>query len=298
MGEIEPVAILGAGRMGAAMAGRLRRADVDVVVFNRSRRRAEAVAAETGATVVGTAREAAGSAGVVLSVLADDTAVREVWAEAAPGLRPGAVAVEMSTIDPATLAEVRPEVERSGATLLDAPVSGSVPAVEDGALTIMVGGEPAALERVRAVLDVLASRVLHLGLSGAGATMKLAVNSVIHATNVALSEALVLGERAGVDRAAAYEVFASSAAASPYVLAKRSAFEDPDTAPVAFTLDLVAKDLDLILSLADRVGVTVDQGRTNRAIVGRAVAAGLGQHDLSAVATHLRRRGQPNVTRG
>jgi 3-hydroxyisobutyrate dehydrogenase-like beta-hydroxyacid dehydrogenase len=118
--------------------------------------------------------------------------------------------------------------------------------------------------------------------------MKLAVNTIVHGLNLALSEALVLAEKAGVERTAAYEVFAASAVAAPFVLYKRAAYEHADDTPVAFSLDLVAKDLDLALDLAAQAGVTMEQAAVNRRVVGEAVAAGLGDHDLSALAAFLR----------
>lgn len=274
--------------MGAAMVRTLRRAGFDVIVWNRTPSKAEAVAASTGASVAANPADAAARAPIVLSMLADDASVTEVLRAASAGLSSGSIVVEMSTIDPSTLLVVLPEIENAGAALLDAPVSGSVQLVEQGGLTIMVGGASDDLDRVRPVLDALATNVFHLGELGSGATMKLAVNSMIHSINVALSEALVLAEKAGVDRLRAYEVFATSAASAPYVHYKRSAFENPEDVEVAFNLDLVAKDLDLILGLADRVGAPVAQGVVNREVVGRAIAAGRGDDDLSAIATHLR----------
>ena len=149
-------------------------------------------------------------------------------------------------------------------------MSGSVSTVESGALTIMVGGEAHLLERVRPVLDTLASRVIHVGDRGAGAATKLAVNGLVHGLNVALSEAVVLAERAGVDRATAYEVFASGAGGAPFVQYKREAYEHPDDVPVAFSLDLVEKDLVLITALGDRVGAPMRQAETSLDIVHRA----------------------------
>jgi 3-hydroxyisobutyrate dehydrogenase-like beta-hydroxyacid dehydrogenase len=285
------VAVIGAGRMGAAMAGTLGRAGVEVVVFNRTRAKAEAAADASGATVAATAREAAAAAEVVLSSLADDAAVGAAYTGAdgvVAGLRPGTVVCESSTIDPGTVRRLRPLVEDRGASLLDTPVSGSVSTVEAGQLTIMAGGDPEVLDRVRPVLEPLAKQVFHVGELGAGAVMKLVVNSVLHGLNLALAEGLVLAERAGVDRATAYEVFASSAVAAPFVLYKREAFEHPGEAPVAFSLDLVAKDLELILALADGAGATMEQAAANRRVVQAAVAAGLGDHDLSELATYLR----------
>jgi 3-hydroxyisobutyrate dehydrogenase-like beta-hydroxyacid dehydrogenase len=289
-GEVR-VAVIGAGRMGAAMAGTLRRAGVEVVVFNRTRAKAEAAADASGATVAATAREAAAAAEVVLSSLADDAAVGAAYTGAdgvVAGLRPGTVVCESSTIDPGTVRRLRPLVEDTGASLLDTPVSGSVSTVEAGQLTIMAGGDPEVLDRVRPVLEPLAKQVFHVGELGAGAVMKLVVNSVLHGLNLALAEGLVLAERAGVDRATAYEVFASSAVAAPFVLYKREAFEHPGEAPVAFSLDLVAKDLELILALADGAGATMEQAAANRRVVQAAMAAGLGDHDLSELATYLR----------
>jgi 3-hydroxyisobutyrate dehydrogenase/2-hydroxy-3-oxopropionate reductase len=194
----------------------------------------------------------------------------------------------MSTIAPHTVRGLEPAVRARGAELLDAPVSGSVALVESGGLTIMVGGDPAILARARPVLEALSARIVHVGELGAGATMKLAVNALVHGLNVALSESLVLAERAGVDRATAYEVFASGAAGAPFVQYKRASYERPSETPVAFSLDLVAKDLDLILELADEVGAPMRQAATNRKEVRAAIEAGLGERDLSAIAEFLR----------
>jgi 3-hydroxyisobutyrate dehydrogenase/2-hydroxy-3-oxopropionate reductase len=201
------------------------------------------------------------------------------------------VVCESSTIDPGTVQRLRPLVEARGAALLDTPVSGSVSTVEAGQLTIMVGGDPAVLERARPALEPLAKQIYHVGELGSGAVMKLAVNSVLHGLNLALSEALVLAEKAGVVRETAYEVFAASAIAAPFVHYKREAFEHPGGPPVAFSLDLVAKDLDLILALAGQAGAAMEQAGTNREVVQAAVAAGLGEHDLSELATYLRAAG-------
>ena len=288
------VAVVGAGRMGAAMVGTLRRAGVPVVVFNRTLSKAEAAAETAEAEVAVTAREAAAGAQVVLSSLADDAAVEAAYSGpdgVVAGLRPGAVVCESSTIDPGTVRRLAPLVEDRGAFLLDTPVSGSVSTVEAGQLTIMVGGDPAVLDRVRPVLDPLAKQVFHIGELGTGAVMKLTVNSILHGLNLALAEGLVLAERAGVARETAYEVLAASAVAAPFVHYKREAFEHPGRPPVAFSLDLVSKDLDLALDLAAEAGAPMEQAATNRQVVRAAVAAGLGDRDLSELATYLRAAG-------
>jgi 3-hydroxyisobutyrate dehydrogenase-like beta-hydroxyacid dehydrogenase len=285
------VALVGTGRMGSAMVRRLRGAGHDVVVYNRTGVRATTLAAESGAVALGSAREVASAADVVLVSLADDAAVNAAYEGPdglVVGLREGAVVVETSTVAPETVRALAAVVSQRSATLLDGPVSGSVPVVERGELTFLVGGDGEALDRVRPVLGVLGTRVFHLGGVGTGATMKLAVNSVVHALNQALSEALVLAEKAGVARGAAYEVFGASVVGAPFVQYKRAAFERPDEAPVAFSLDLVAKDLALVEALATAVGARMEQLGTNRRVVEEAVRAGLGDRDMSAIAVLLR----------
>ena len=152
----------------------------------------------------------------------------------------------------------------------------------------MAGGDADAVERARPALESFAQRIILLGPIGAGATMKLAVNAMVFGLNQTLAEGLVLAEKAGVARDLAYEVIANSAVAAPFVQYKRDAFEHPDSAPVAFALELVAKDLDLATALADQVGATVPQAATNRRVVGDAITAGRGGEDLSALAEHLR----------
>jgi 3-hydroxyisobutyrate dehydrogenase-like beta-hydroxyacid dehydrogenase len=134
---------------------------------------------------------------------------------------------------------------------------------------------------------VLAKQVFHVGGPGAGCAVKLATNLVVHGLNQALSEGLVLAERAGVSRATTYQVFAASAVAAPFVHYKRASFEHPDETPVAFTLDLVAKDLELIERLGARVGAPLNQAHADAEVVRAAIAAGLGQHDMSAIAQFL-----------
>ena len=118
----------------------------------------------------------------------------------------------------------------------------------------MVGGDQSALDRARPVLDAFAKSIFHLGDVGAGATMKLVVNSLVHSLNVAVSEALVLAEKAGLDRETVYDIFEAGAAGAPYVKYKRAAFLRPGEVPVAFSLDLVAKDQELIGDLAQQAG--------------------------------------------
>ena len=286
------VALIGAGRMGSAMGGRVAAAGHDLVVFNRTRSRAEDVAGQTNARVADSAREAAEFAEVCLVSLADDPAVTATYLDdngLIAGLQPRAVVCDASTVAPATVRGLNPLVAQKDAILLDTPVSGSVSTVESGTLTVMVGGDQDALDRARPVLETFAKSIFYLGDIGAGATMKLVVNSLVHSLNVAVSEALVLAEKAGLDRETAYDIFEAGAAGAPYVKYKREAFLRPGEVPVAFSLDLVAKDQELIHDLAAQVGARMEQGEASRKLVAEAVSAGMAERDISEVAEFLRR---------
>lgn len=287
------VAILGTGAMGGAMARTLAGAGHDLTLHNRTRERAEEVAATTGAGVADTPAAAVADAEIIITSLSDRAAVEAVVAGAdgaAEGLGEGAVVAEMSTVEPEVVRGLADGVRSRGADIIDAPVSGSVSTVEAAALTIMVGGDGDSLQAARPVLESLSDRIVHLGELGTGATMKLAVNTVVHGLNQALAEGLVLAETGGIGRSLAYDVIAGSAVGAPFVDYKRDAYEHPEDAGVAFRVVLVDKDLELILSLADTLGVPLDQAAANRTVVRDAIDDGLGERDLSALAVHLRNR--------
>ena len=273
------------------MSSVLSAAGYELILFNRDVSKAEAVASTTGARVATTPAEAAAKAEVVITSLADDQAVIAVYEGddgIVSGMSPGKIAIDTSTIDPETVRRIGAAVDATGAGFLDCPVSGSVATVEAGALTVMAGGDADLIDQVRPILEPLASRVIHVGDRGAGAATKLAVNGLVHGLNVALAEALVLAERAGVDRSTAYEVFVSGAGGAPFVQYKRAAYEHPEDAQVAFSLDLVAKDLELITGLGEEVGAPMSQAGAGLDIVRQAIGAGLGGEDMSAIAIYLR----------
>lgn len=291
------VAVVGTGRMGSAMARSAARAGFDLVLHNRTADRARSLAIGLGCDVASTPRDAAARADITITMLADDAAVRDVY-EGPDGLlagaRPGSVLVDMSTIRPDTITGLANAAAQAGAGILDAPVSGSVHLAEAGALTLMVGGRPEHLEQARPVLEALAKTIFHLGPLGTGAAMKLAVNTVIFGLNGALAEGLVLAEAAGIDRAVAYDVIAAGAAGAPFVTYKRAAYLDPDATPVAFSLDLTAKDLGLIADYAEALGVEMPQAEANRVLVREASSGGRGARDFASVADELRaRRAKP-----
>jgi 3-hydroxyisobutyrate dehydrogenase-like beta-hydroxyacid dehydrogenase len=277
--------------MGGAMARALARDRVRLILYNRSTARARELANELGAQVATTPAEVAGSVDVCISMLADEAAVTAVYLGPdgiIRGVRGGTVLAEMSTVSPRVVRSLEARIRATGAGILDAPVSGSVATATAGQLILMVGGESIDLERARPALDALAGRIFHIGPLGAGASMKLAVNTVIYGLNGALSEALVLAERAGIDPSLAYVVLSESAVGAPFVRYKRSAFLDPDDTPPAFTIGLAEKDLRLIRDLAAALGVSMPQARTNLATLRRAETSQGRARDFSAVASYLR----------
>jgi 3-hydroxyisobutyrate dehydrogenase-like beta-hydroxyacid dehydrogenase len=287
------VAVVGCGRMGSAMARSLARGGSDLVLHNRTPERAVSLADELGARTAPSPAEAAAAAEVVITMLANQEAVEASWVGddgLLSGARSGSVLVDMSTVPPSVIQSFASAATEAGVGILDAPVSGSVPLAETGKLTIMAGGSAGDLEKARPVLEQLATSIHHIGPLGTAAALKLAVNTLIFGLNQSVSEALVLAERAGIPREVAYDVFAAGAAGAPYVGYKRAAFVDPEGTPVAFSLDLAAKDLRLILELADSLGVEMPQTRINQELVQAATEEFGPDRDTSIVATHLRGR--------
>lgn len=291
------VGFAGLGRMGTPMARNVMRAGFELTVYNRTPERAEPLARE-GARVAATPSELARSADVLVTMVADAEAAYAVLLSpdgALAALEPGSVAIEMSTVGPQAARRLAAAAVERGVDLLDAPVSGSVTVAEGAQLTAMVGGARDAFERARPVLKAMTKAQFYLGPSGAGATMKLALNSVVALTSEAIAEALVLAERAGVAREDAYDVLAASAVASPFVEYKRSAFLDPGHGSVAFTTTLMRKDLVLVLALADDLGVPMPATVAASEVLDAARRAGLGDEDFARVADVLR---MPNDSAG
>ena len=158
---------------------------------------------------------------------------------------------------------------------------------EAAQLFAMVGGDRAAYEAAAPVLDAMTKGHVFLGPSGAGAAMKLAVNSMIAVTNESIAETLTLAEQFGIGREAAYDVLASGVLSSPFLLYKRGAFLHPDTEPVAFTTTLMRKDVELARKLATRTGVRVPAAAAAASILEEATRSGLADADMASVITLL-----------
>jgi 3-hydroxyisobutyrate dehydrogenase/2-hydroxy-3-oxopropionate reductase len=293
------VGFAGLGLMGLPMARNLAAAGLLTGVYNRTRARSDDFARETGVIACENPAELAGRANVLVVMVADDDASWHLFAGPqgfAETIQPGSVAIQMSTVSLDHIKQLAQLVDGRDSTLLDVPVSGSVLMAQEADLTLMAGGPEAALRRVDPVLRSLGSKLFHLGPTGTGAAMKLAVNTIVYGLNEALAEGLVLAERAGIPRERAYEVFRSSAAAAPFVHYRQAAFEQPNEAPVGLRLHLAAKDLRLILGFAAELGQPLPQAELNAEIIGQAIDAGFADADVAIVAEYLRRGGQTFLT--
>ncbi len=291
------VAVLGLGRMGAAMARRLAGAGHHVAVWNRTAASAESLAQEDadGRTrACSTVVDAVGGAEIVLTMLADGDVTCAVLlaADVLEAIGPGTVVVDLGTSGVEASARLAAGFGAAGRRYVDAPVSGSVPAVAGGTLLVMASGDAADVDLARPVLAAFAGSVLHVGATGRGQVMKLAVNLAVHDLNAALSESLALAVAAGVSADDAYDVLSRSVVGAPFVQYKRAAFLDAST-PVAMSLDLVSKDLGLIVELAESLGVPLATTRAARGQVESAQAAGWGGQDMAALGRYLQERTEP-----
>jgi 3-hydroxyisobutyrate dehydrogenase len=280
------VAFLGLGIMGSRQAANLRRAGHELTVWNRTAARAEAWAAEHGAQLAATPREAADGASVVFTMLVDGPQVAEVLlAEpdgAALGAAPGTLFVDMTTIAPSQSRAIAAALGERGLRFVDAPVTGSSPKAEAGTLTIMAGGAAEDLQRARPLLEVMGATVVHAGPVGQGEAVKL-VNNAVAAINAAtLAQALVLADRLGVDLDALVEVMAAGSGNSAMLELKAGPMRDRDWTTL-FKLEHMLKDVRLCLEEAQAAGAPFPFAALARDLYAAGLGRGLGEADFAAV---------------
>ncbi len=283
------IGFIGLGTMGAPMARRLLEAGHDLTVHNRTRER-EAPLTALGARGAATPRECARDRELVITMVSDTPDVQAVVLGeegAALGMDAGSVLVDMSTISPATTRLIATALGEHGVAMLDAPVSGGSEGAERGTLSIMVGGDPEVLERVRPVLEVLGSTITRVGPSGAGQVTK-AINQVIIAgTYAAVAEGLTLGLAAGIDIEAAHAAVSGGAAGS-WCLTHRGPNMIVDHYPLGFRTRLHRKDLGIALDAARELGVSVPVAAYVEQLETSLIGRGLGDEDVSNIARIVR----------
>jgi 3-hydroxyisobutyrate dehydrogenase-like beta-hydroxyacid dehydrogenase len=278
------IAFVGLGAMGSAMTRRLLAAGHPVTGYNRTRAKAEALASQ-GMTVADSARAAAEGADFVLSMVTDSEALQDVALRPdgiLAGLGKGAVWAEMSTVSPVVTRMLGERVAQQGAIMLDAPVSGSTVTIAQGQLSFIVGGDEAALERVRPYLLAIGPTITHVGALGLAVTMKIAINLGIAIQMLAFSESVLLAEKSGISREKAVEALLKGVTASP-LLKYRGPFVlgMPDEA--LFNVVLMQKDLHLALEQGRAVGVPLPATGLVHEMLTAARGLGLGEKDFAAV---------------
>jgi 3-hydroxyisobutyrate dehydrogenase len=283
------VAVLGLGIMGAGMARQLVAKGFDVTVWNRDVAKTAALAM-VGARVAGSPAQAVAGADIVIAMLANDDASRNVWLGdqgALAAMRPDAVAIESSTLTVEWIRELAAAANQRGIAFLDAPVTGSKAQAETGALSFLVGGAAAVLERVQPALAAMGKSITHLGPTGSGATMKLINNFLCGVQVASLAEAMAMAERSGLDARQAAGVLSAGSPGSPLVKMIAQRMLDRAYEP-NFYIPLMAKDLSYARRTFARAGIELPSADAARARFIDAERAGMGGQDIAAIVELLR----------
>jgi len=274
--------MIGLGAMGAPMARNLAQHGGLAAVWNRTPERAAALAAELGVIHAATPSALAAQADAVLLCVSADADVLEVVDALLPGLRPGAIVIDLSTVGGDTARRAASRVRAAGGEFLDAPVTGGVEGARNRTLAIMVGGEAGVLERARPVLQALGTRIVHMGETGMGQAAK-AVNQVLCAgINEAVTEALAFGERMGLDMPRLIEVV-SGGAAGNWFLEKRGLSMTRGVFQPGFKLALHHKDLKICLAMAETLGMRLELAERTLKEYAELMEQGHGEDDISAL---------------
>ncbi|MFF5103830.1 NAD(P)-dependent oxidoreductase [Streptomyces sp. NPDC000134] len=279
------VSVLGTGIMGAAMARNLARAGHTVHAWNRSRAKAEPLAAD-GVRVAGTPADAVRAADVVLTMLYDGPAALDVMRQAAPGLRPGTAWAQSTTAGVEAVGELAGFAREHGLVFFDAPVLGTRQPAEAGQLLVLAAGPADARSAVTPVFDAVGSRTVWTGEDGAAGSatrLKLVANSWVIAATNATGEVLALAEALDVDPDRFFDAIAGGPLDMGYLRAKAALVRDGALTPPQFAVATAAKDARLIVEAGQRAGLRLDGAAASAERLARAAAQGHGDEDMAAV---------------
>lgn len=281
--SIKRVGFLGLGIMGSPMAKNLKKKGFDVVVWNRSPEKAEALKAD-GIEVAASPAELARRVDAFCTCVADPKALEEVATGLLSGAREGQLFIDFSTVSVALVNALAERFAAKGVDFAEAPVTGSRGGAEKGTLVIMTGCSEATLARATPIFTAVGEKVVHCGPVGAGTQVKLAGNALIASMLQAFSEGMLLTQKAGVDPRKLIEVVQASGFRSPYYDFKGKALLERDFT-THFSIDLMHKDLSLFLENAALHRVPTPSAASVRETYNFARAAGLGDKDITAVIT-------------
>jgi 2-hydroxy-3-oxopropionate reductase len=279
------VGLIGLGLMGKPMGRNLLKAGFPLVVWNRTKERADDLVRE-GAKWAATPRDTASQADVLITIVSDPPAVEQVlWGEAGAfeGLRRGSVYIDSSTVSPDLARRAAGACSERGVAYLDAPVTGGTWGAEKGELVFMIGGKQETLDRVKPVLEAVGKRFLLLGPNGAGQTVKLAMNLLLALQVEALAESLAIVTKAGLPGERLIEVMQSSMARAA-VLDVKAPYMLKNDYPPSFPLRLMHKDVRLAVELAKKEGVRLPAGEAAYATYSAVKDAAKEDLDYAAVA--------------
>ena len=286
----QPVGFIGLGIMGRPMAGHILKGGHPLTVFNRTRSKTEELQAQ-GAAVAGSPAEVAARSTIVITMVTDTPDVEAVVAGPGgvlEGIRPGSIVVDMSTISPKAERTLDEKLRARGAALVDAPVSGGDVGARNATLAIMAGGEKQAFERVLPVLRLLGKTITHCGPTGSGQIAKLANQILVSVTLLAVSEALVFARKNDLDPSTLIEAVSGGAAQSWQLTNLGPRIIKRDFAP-GFMIDLVQKDLRLVLEACSRADVSLPATGLVHQLFGSAQAHGSGREGTQGLAKVLER---------
>ena len=292
----EKIGFIGLGIMGGPMTQNLIEAGYELVLYTRTIEKAEEIAGDEAA-VAGSPNEVAESSDIVITMLPDAPQVEEVVAGedgVLEGIKEGSLLIDMSTISPVVTRELAAKVEERGASMLDAPVSGGDVGAQQGTLSIMVGGGEEDFERAKPLFEVMGQAVTHVGETGAGQTAKAANQIVVALTIEAISEALVLGSKAGVAPEKIIEALSGGLAGSNVMEAKREKFLEHDF-DLGFRIELHHKDLGIALAAGREYGVSLPVTAVVDQMLEALKAKGRGDRDHSAILTFIEDQAQHEV---
>ena len=285
------VGFAGLGRMGAHMARNLRAAGNEMVLWNRAVQKAVTLAEEIGCAFARTPAELVTETEVVITMLADDPSSEAVHLgpEGLFASRGAQTFIEMGTMSPDHIADLAARAPE-GVRTIDAPVSGSTQAAEAGQLLIMAGCSEETVQPLIPLFDAMGRQTICLEKTGAGAVMKLAVNSLIHGINQTLAEAMTLAEASGIAAERAFDVIEASAACAPMLKYRRPLYLDEAAHEVTFTVALAQKDMAVTIALAEKLGVDMPQGQTTLKKLLEASEAGFANRDMAAMLNFMREK--------
>lgn len=292
------IGFIGLGIMGKPMCRNLLKAGYQLTVFSRTAANVEAVTSH-GATYAASPAAVAEASELVITMVPDSPQVREVIlgeAGVIHGAKPGLYVVDMSSIAPLASREIGAELAKAGVRFLDAPVSGGEPKAIDGTLTVMAGGAAADFEAVKPVLSAMAASVTRVGEVGAGNVAKLA-NQIVVALNIAaMSEALVLAAKAGVEPDLVYQAIRGGLAGSTVLDAKAPLVMDRKFDP-GFRIKLHAKDLANVMQTANNLHVPLPLTASVMEVMQAMLADGCGEDDHGSIIRYFEKLAHVTVSR-